>query len=210
MIFTSFVSYGQFSKIKLDNDYGMSMSFLSSKFNISNWSMDIVLNNPYKIGFGIEMYGDKVIYDNDFISTMDLGSYKTKEEKLSALNTNQRSAIGIYYVSPSIKNFDLIIGGGSIDYSLEQTYQTGDYVNGYTKSNGTNVSGYYRNVRMVTSMVQVDKTYYALLGVSKSFKITNGVYLQIRGITRYLPKYGNEELGRIVKPQLQLGVKFKI
>ena len=210
-MFISYVSYGQI--IKFDNHYKTTINYVLSK---NSHNFDIVFNTDVKFGIGFDLFSDKVNYDEDF-NIMVANKYNLpKFSNMIIINPsfppidNKRSGTGLYLITPTIKNFDLLIGGGSISFLIKDTYETGDYVRGYTKSNGTQVNGYYRNKRTVSSYVKQDQSFYLFTGITKSFKIVNGVYLQVRGITRYLPKYGNEELGRVFKPELMLGLKVKI
>lgn len=184
-----------------------SFSFLSSQKTY----LSVEMKTSSFGGIGNDWYDDKVIYDDDFFK-MAKGDYNPK------IFNNKRESMGLYYVSPSYKNFDVMIGFGTIRYLVYDSWETGDYVNGYYRSNGTYVNGYYRNKRIVSSYNEVDRTNFLILGVSKSVRIypikhtedigETGIYLHMRGVIRNLPKYGNEELGREIKPQLQFGIKI--
>ena len=208
-IFKKIENYFIKNDIHFDDDNVGSISFLKS----AKTYMSLEMKASKFGGIGNDWYDDKVTYDESFFK-MANGNYNPK------ILNNKRESMGLFYVSPSYKRFDVIVGFGTIKYFIYDTWQTGDYVNGYTRSNGTYVNGYYRNVRNVSGYNEVDKTNFLLFGVSKSIRIYpnketehlngEGVYLHIRGVVRNLPKYGNEELGRILKPQLQLGIKMQL
>jgi hypothetical protein len=206
------MSYGQ--GVKYDTHYKTTINYVLSK---KSHNFDIVFNSDVKFGIGFDLFSDNVMYDEHWNikvnmsgDLLKLTNYWTNSDFTSVNDNSKRNGTGVYLITPTIKNFDLLIGGGGISFLIKDTYETGDYVSGYTRSNGTYVNGYYRNKRMVSSYVKQDQSFYLFGGITKSFKIVNGVYLQVRGITRYLPKYGNEELGRVFKPELMLGLKVKI
>jgi len=189
LVLVSYVSYGQNISV-----------LVSPKINI---------NTDFKIkkygGIGLDIYNDKVIYDEWFFK-MAKGDYS------NAIFTNKRYAIGFYYITPSYKGFDISVGLGSIKYTLmdDVTYTTWDNVSGYYRSNGTYVNSYKRNVRTWTSYdrITIDKAIYGIVGISKSIRYKNNFDFIIKGVGRYIPKYGNEDFGYKFKPEIMLGVKY--
>lgn len=157
-----------------------------------------------KWGVGVELISDKVEYDKNFFK-MVKGDYNQK------IFNNKRFSYGFYGISPSYKGFDIILGGGLISYSIYDSWIEGDRVSGYYRSNGTYVNSYIRNERNVSGYVKVDETFYGISGIGYQLPLSGDyITLQFRGVIRYIPKYGNEELGREISPNLMMGIKIKI
>jgi len=169
LTFISWVSYGQISKIKFDKVELCDMNVLLGT------SLDIM--GDFKInkygGIGFDVYNTHVI-DNV-----------------------EKNGYGIYYITPSIQKFDMIIGMGWVsDYLPQRQYQT---VSGYTKTNGTYVNSYNRSTD--TKLVATNTKTYSIVGVGKTFS-TYGIGLTVRGVVRFLPT-GNT-------PDLQVGLNLSL
>jgi hypothetical protein len=168
MVLLSIVSYGQ----KSSNDvfYGGGWTI-----GLKKWALDgkTIPNINVDLQYKNNRYG------LDFV-------VKEKSE------TYTKQGYGIYYTTPSFKNFSINVGAGllsekwPITRTETSTKTTGDYVKGYYRSNGTYVNGYYRNVATFT------ETKTILIGEEKH----NSIY-SIIGITKYIPI--NEDFGLVVR-----------
>ena len=107
-------------------------------------------------------------------------------------DTYTKQGYGIYYTTPSFKNFSINVGVGllsekwPITMTETSTKTTGDLVKGYYRSNGTYVNSYYRNVSTFT------ETKTIVIGEKKDISIYS-----IVGITKYIPI--NEDFGLVVR-----------
>jgi hypothetical protein len=112
------------------------------------------------------------------------------------INNVEKSGYGVYLVSPSIKNFDLICGVGWVsDWLPVDKYET---VNGYYRSNGTWVNSYKRYSKTVLEPTNT-KT-YGIIGVSKTFYFMKDFGVTIRQVNRVF--------NFRFSPDLQIGLSF--
>jgi len=196
MMLLSFVSYGQ----KSSNDvfYGGGWTMGTKDFDIKtfpNINLDFQFKN-YRFGFDVIV--------------------KEKNQPYS-IGGSDRKGFGVYYTTPSIKNFNISVGVGlltethEITKSETSTKTTGDYVNGYTKANGTYVNGYYRNVNTYkstdVSVIGVDKqkSVYSLISITKFIPIRDDFGFVIRNTTRIYNISNND-----IKNEFSLGVFHKM
>jgi hypothetical protein len=185
-VLASYVSYGQsnrfiyqYEKFKhskiFEDNAGISFGvLLGSKNGNGNYTLDIRMKRG---GVGFEYYNEP---------EMDYNTDKT--------------GLGLYYITPSIKGFDIQIGGGVLTEYKTKIGSTGDYVNGYTKANGTHVNGYYRNVRSTSYYESVGGSVYGVVGITKSFYISRGFDFEVKGMTHFT-QFG-------VEPTIGLGLKI--
>ena len=194
MMLLSFVSYGQ----PLDETRGQ----LSGLFSTNGcWQIEIKSTKYGGVGF-IDFYSTKNIW----------------EDKI----TNYTDGVGIYYVSPTYKGFDVSIGGGSMNYheKFKYTSTSGDYVKGYYRSNGTYVNSYYRNgsgaMEYETSILKDSKSYF-VCGMSKSIKIPyitdmeedGGFFLQMKTDFMFHSNFATIP-SIILTPKLYVGIKMAL
>ncbi len=170
MVLVSFVSYGQKSD---DVFYGGGWTV-----GLKKWDFDGTFPN-----INVDLQYKNNRYGLDFV---------VKEKSESYI----KQGYGVYYTTPSFKNFSINVGVGllsekwPITITETSTKTTGDYVKGYTKSNGTYVNGYYRNVATFTetnTIVVGEKKHnsvYSIIGVTKFIPIYDDFGLVIRNTTR--------------------------
>ena len=169
MVLVSFVSYGQ--------NIGVSVS---PKLNVN---LDYRFYTTKLGGVGVDLYRDKVVYgDNFFIEKNNPLSPYTQKDIDVLRNTNKRSSIGVYYISPKYKKFELMVGFGVLSYSIVE--------------NGV------RNVYSHTG--------YTIYGINKDIKLTRKIDLQLRGVIRNMSKYGQSKHGRMNVIEPMVGIKYEL
>ena len=172
LMFISYVSYGQI--IKFDrNQYGENNGGISI---FMGPKLEMMVDGRFKNfgGFGVDMYNTHVI---DGIT---------------------KNGYGFYYLTPSIKKIEGIVGLGWVsDYLPEQQYQS---VSGYRKSNGTYVNSYTRSNG--SKLVPTNTKTYPIIGVGKrlTFDGYDELEFNIRGVLRVLPTG--------VTPDIQFGMSI--
>jgi len=121
----------------------------------------------------------------------------------------KRVGYGLYYITPSIKFFDLQIGFGVLSHkeSMQKWVTTNNmtYVNSYYRKDGTYVSGYYRRTGGTSSSLEsywgsTGASVYGIIGATKSFYLFRGVDLEAKSMI-HITKFG-------VEPTLGVGLKL--
>ena len=196
LVLVSFVSYGQ--KSSDDVFFGGGWTIGTKDITIKtfpNINLDFQYMN-YRFGLDVIV--------------------KEKNQPYS-IGSSDRKGFGVYYTTPSIKNFNISVGVGLLTETHEitktetSTKTTGDYVNGYTKANGTYVSGYYRNVSTYKStdviVIGIDKqkSVYSLISITKYIPIYEDFGFVVRNTTRIYNVSNND-----IKNEFSLGVFYKM
>jgi hypothetical protein len=192
MVLVSFVSYGQ--KSGDDVFFGGGWTIGTKDFTIKtfpNINLDFQYMN-YRFGLDVVV--------------------KEKNQPYS-IGGSDRKGFGVYYTTPSIKNFNVSIGVGLLTETQEitetTTKTTGDYVRGYRKANGTYVNGYYRNVSTFESkdVIGIDKqkSVYSLISITKFIPIREDFGFVIRNTTRIYSISNND-----IKNEFSIGVFHKM
>ena len=185
MVLVSFVSYGQ----KSSNDvfYGGGWTIGTKDITIKtfpNLNLDFQYMN-YRFGF------DVII--------------KEKNQPYS-IGGSDRKGFGVYYTTPSIKNFNISVGVGlltethEITKSETSTKTTGDYVNGYYRNVST-----YKSTDVSVIGVDKQKSVYSLISITKFIPIYDDFGFVIRNTTRIYNISNND-----IKNEFSLGVFYKM
>jgi hypothetical protein len=192
MVLVSFVSYGQ--KSSDDVFFGGGWTIGTKDITIKtfpNINLDFQYMN-YRFGLDVVV--------------------KEKNQPYS-IGGSDRKGFGVYYTTPSIKNFNVSIGVGLLTETQEitetTTKTTGDYVSGYRKANGTYVNSYYRNVSTFESkdVIGIDKqkSVYSLISITKFIPIREDFGFVIRNTTRIYNISNND-----IKNEFSVGVFHKM
>jgi hypothetical protein len=169
MVLVSLSSYGQ--------NIGISVS---PKLNVN---LDYRFYTTKLGGVGIDLYRDRVVYsDNFFIEKNNPLSPYTQKDIEVLRNTNKRSSIGVYYITPKYKGFDFMVGIGVLNYSIVE--------------NGV------RNTYSHTG--------YTIYGINKDINLTKKIDLQLRGVIRNMSKYGQSKHGRMNVIEPMVGIKYEL
>jgi hypothetical protein len=116
------------------------------------------------------------------------------------INNVEKNGYGVYYITPSVKKFDMIFGMGWVsDYIPQTQYET---VSGYYKANGTYVNSYNRSNG--SKLVPTNTKNYPIIGVGRVFSKYGkyGIGFTVRSVFRFLPTG--------ITPDLQMGLNFSL
>lgn len=149
-------SKGLSEQMKKDKSYNFSFGLFAKQFGDFYFDM----RTPKWGGFGMEGYSrEGSVYGRDYSSTMSVNTAVVSLKDARRGTTYEGwNGMGFYYITPSIKGFDLSVGGGSGSRIVYEQFFDNSYIlspsGNYHISTGTQNFG------------------YTILGINKSIPIS--------------------------------------
>ena len=146
------------------NPYSVSIGLFTRQFG--DLYMD--MRTPKWGGIGMEVYSrEGSVYGRDYSSTMSVNTaVVTLKDSRRGTTYGGWSGMGFYYITPSIKGFDLSIGGGSGSRIVYEQFFDNSYI--LSPSGNYNIS------------TGTQKFNYTILGINKSIRISSMLELELK------------------------------
>ena len=157
-------SKGLSNNLKNNKPYSFSFGLFARQFGDLYGDM----RTPKWGGIGMEAYSrEGSVYGKDYSSTMSVNTaVVTFKDSRRGTTYNGWSGIGFYYITPSVKGFDLSIGGGSGSRIVYEQFFDNSYIlspsGNYHVSTGSQRFG------------------YTILGVNKSIPISQMFEVELK------------------------------